>query len=175
MSVPAGAPRDPGLSKDHIPSRPIGTLVSYRGASLLKLRLLTSAVQEPPPKRGNVSEFTEPSRRRFLQLLAMLKKRIEEWFGGEDRKRYFFVDRGLGAVASYPDDFFGIAEVNDHHFWYGYWIRAAAEIARTMLAYPVQRQRLPLIWARISPSPGSTPRRAASSSGSAAMTMPGVQ
>lgn len=63
------------------------------------------------------------------QLLAMLKKRFEEWFSGQDRKRYFFVDRTLGAVASYPDDFFAIAEVNDHHFWYGYWIRAAAEIA----------------------------------------------
>lgn len=63
------------------------------------------------------------------QLLAMLKKRIEEWFDGDDRKRYFFVDRTLGAVASYPDEFFAIAEVNDHHFWYGYWIRTAAEIA----------------------------------------------
>lgn len=63
------------------------------------------------------------------QLLAMLKKRIEEWFSGEDRKRYFFVDRALGAVASHPDEFFAIAQVNDHHFWYGYWIRAAAEIA----------------------------------------------
>ncbi|EHR69851.1 putative glycosyl hydrolase [Burkholderiales bacterium JOSHI_001] len=63
------------------------------------------------------------------QLLAMLKKRMEEWLGGGDSKRYFFVDRTLGAVASYPDEFFGIAEVNDHHFWYGYWIRVAAEIA----------------------------------------------
>jgi endoglucanase Acf2 len=62
-------------------------------------------------------------------LLAMLKKRIEEWFSGTDSQRYFFVDRTLGAVASYPDEFFAIAEVNDHHFWYGYWIRAAAEIA----------------------------------------------
>ena len=35
----------------------------------------------------------------------------------------------LGALASYPDEFFAIAEINDHHFWYGYWIRAAAEIA----------------------------------------------
>lgn len=63
------------------------------------------------------------------QLLAMLKKRMEEWLSGTDGKRYFFLDRGLGAVASYPDEFFAIAEVNDHHFWYGYWIRTAAEIA----------------------------------------------
>lgn len=63
------------------------------------------------------------------QLLAMLKKRMEEWLGGGDSKRYFFVDRGLGAVASHPDEFFALDEVNDHHFWYGYWIRTAAEIA----------------------------------------------
>lgn len=62
------------------------------------------------------------------QLLAMLKKRMEEWLGGNDGKRYFFVDRGLGTVASHPDEFFAIDEVNDHHFWYGYWIRVAAEI-----------------------------------------------
>ena len=30
------------------------------------------------------------------RLLAMLKKRMEEWLGGEDSKRYFFVDRTLG-------------------------------------------------------------------------------
>jgi endoglucanase Acf2 len=63
------------------------------------------------------------------RLLAMLKKRMEEWFSGEDSKRYFFYDRSIGAVASYPDEFFAIAEINDHHFWYGYWIRVAAEIA----------------------------------------------
>jgi endoglucanase Acf2 len=63
------------------------------------------------------------------RLLELMKKRMEEWFSGEDSKRYFFVDRSIGAVASYPDEFFAIAEINDHHFWYGYWIRTAAEIA----------------------------------------------
>jgi len=63
------------------------------------------------------------------RLLELIKKRMEEWFSGEDSKRYFFVDRSLGTVASYPDEFFAIAEINDHHFWYGYWIRTAAEIA----------------------------------------------
>lgn len=63
------------------------------------------------------------------QLLAMLKKRMEEWLGGSDSRRYFFLDRSLGTVASHPDEFFAIDEVNDHHFWYGYWIRTAAEIA----------------------------------------------
>ena len=33
------------------------------------------------------------------------------------------------AVASYPDEFFTVEQINDHHFTYGYWIRAVAEIA----------------------------------------------
>lgn len=74
------------------------------------------------------------------QLLAMLKKRMEEWLGGGDRKRYFFVDRTLGAVASHPDEFFAIDEVNDHHFWYGYWIRSAAEIALRDPAWAAQER-----------------------------------
>jgi endoglucanase Acf2 len=63
------------------------------------------------------------------RLLALMQKRIGEWFDGDDSRRYFFLDRSLGAVASYPDEFFAIDEINDHHFWYGYWIRTAAEIA----------------------------------------------
>ena len=62
------------------------------------------------------------------QLLAMAKERMEWWFGGTGRS-YFHFDKGLGTVVGYPDEFFAVAEMNDHHFWYGYWIRAAAEIA----------------------------------------------
>jgi len=62
------------------------------------------------------------------QLLALVKERMEWWFSGEGRS-YFHYDKGLGTVVAYPDEFFAVAEMNDHHFWYGYWIRAAAEIA----------------------------------------------
>jgi endoglucanase Acf2 len=62
------------------------------------------------------------------QLLALVKDRMEWWFGGAGRS-YFHVDKGLGTVVTYPDEFFAAAEMNDHHFHYGYWIRAAAEIA----------------------------------------------
>ena len=63
------------------------------------------------------------------QLLAMVKKRMEEWLSGDSKKSYFHLDKALGAVASYPDEFFTVEQINDHHFTYGYWIRAAAEIA----------------------------------------------
>ncbi len=63
------------------------------------------------------------------KLLATLKKRVEEWFSGDSGKTYFHYDKSLGAVASYPDEFFTVEQINDHHFTYGYWIRAIAEIA----------------------------------------------
>jgi endoglucanase Acf2 len=63
------------------------------------------------------------------QLLKMLQKRIEEWFSGTSSKGYFHYNPALGAVASYPDEFFTVEQINDHHFTYGYWIRTVAEIA----------------------------------------------
>ena len=63
------------------------------------------------------------------QLLSILKTRIEQWFSGKDNKTYFHLDRTLGTVISYPEEYFSIEQMNDHHFHYGYWIRAMADIA----------------------------------------------
>ena len=63
------------------------------------------------------------------RLLALVKGRAEQWFIGEDARRYFHVDKDQGIVASYPEEFFTVEQLNDHHFTYGYWIRAAADIA----------------------------------------------
>jgi endoglucanase Acf2 len=61
------------------------------------------------------------------QLLSLTRERMEWWFGGGGRS-YFHYNQGLGTMVAYPDEFFAAAEMNDHHFWYGYWIRAAAEL-----------------------------------------------
>ena len=63
------------------------------------------------------------------QLLGMVRERIEYWFAGQADRSYFVYDKGLGTVVTYPDEFFAVEQMNDHHFHYGYWIRAAAEIA----------------------------------------------
>jgi endoglucanase Acf2 len=63
------------------------------------------------------------------QLLKLLKTRIESWFSGSDSKTYFAYDKGLGTVLAYPEEYFSIEQMNDHHFHYGYWIRAMADIA----------------------------------------------
>jgi endoglucanase Acf2 len=95
---------------------PEGQSAYWQGKGLQRIAKLMDVVEQQGDKEARD------------QLLAMLKKRMEEWFSGGDAKRYFFYDKGLGAVASYPDDFNAISEINDHHFWFGYWIRAAAEI-----------------------------------------------
>jgi endoglucanase Acf2 len=63
------------------------------------------------------------------RLLTMVKDRMEFWFKGESSRNYFHYDKALGTVVSYPDEFFAVEQMNDHHFHYGYFIRAAAEVA----------------------------------------------
>ena len=74
------------------------------------------------------------------RLLAMLKTRIEEWFSGTSSRGYFLYDSKIGAVASYPDEFFTVEQINDHHFTYGYWIRAVADIALRDPAWAAEKQ-----------------------------------
>ncbi len=63
------------------------------------------------------------------QFLAQAKERMEWWFSARSKVSYFMLDKRLGTVSAYPDEFFSVEQMNDHHFHYGYWIRAAAEIA----------------------------------------------
>jgi endoglucanase Acf2 len=63
------------------------------------------------------------------QLMKLLQARVEQWFQGEDRRRYFHWDQAMGTVVSYPEEYFAVVQMNDHHFHYGYWIRAVAELA----------------------------------------------
>ena len=63
------------------------------------------------------------------QLLKLTQGRIESWFSGESGKTYFHHDKKLGTVVAYPEEYFSVEQMNDHHFHYGYWIRAMADIA----------------------------------------------
>jgi len=62
------------------------------------------------------------------QLMELLQKRVEAWFSGDSRKTYFHHDKAVGTVVGYPEEYFSVEQLNDHHFHYGYWIRAMAEI-----------------------------------------------
>ncbi|NDF45554.1 MAG: hypothetical protein EB125_07635, partial [Betaproteobacteria bacterium] len=95
----------------------IGKGPYWQGKGLLRTTKLLDVVQV----QGNKDQQQ--------RLLELLKGRIEEWFSGTDRQRYFHLDKTLGTVLGYPEEYFSIEQMNDHHFHYGYWIRAMAEIA----------------------------------------------
>jgi endoglucanase Acf2 len=63
------------------------------------------------------------------RLQGLLKARVETWFSGTSPRTYFRYTGTLGTLVAYPEEYFGVAEVNDHHFHYGYWIRTMAELA----------------------------------------------
>ncbi len=63
------------------------------------------------------------------RLQSLLKGRIEQWFSGKDRSTYFHLDKTLGTVLAYPEEYFAVEQMNDHHFHYGYWIRTMADLA----------------------------------------------
>ena len=93
------------------------TSAYWQGKGLTRLMQLASVAEQQGDIEGRD------------QLLTMVKERMEFWFGGQSGKSYFHYDKGIGTVVSYPDEFFAVEQMNDHHFHYGYFIRAAAEIA----------------------------------------------
>lgn len=75
-------------------------------------------------------QFDEPELADHLR--RQLKTRLEDWFsaeGGENAGLFCYDDR-WGTLIGYPASFGSDTELNDHHFHYGYFVRAAAEIAR---------------------------------------------
>jgi endoglucanase Acf2 len=89
----------------------------WQGKGLLRLVKMLDVYEQQGDKEASA------------RLLELLKTRIEEWFSGTDRRRYFHWDKAMGTVVSYPEEYFAVVQMNDHHFHYGYWIRAVAEIA----------------------------------------------
>lgn len=61
--------------------------------------------------------------------LAELRARLEYWFDGRHAQR-FEREPALGTVLGFPQEFESVVCMNDHHFHYGYWILAAATVAR---------------------------------------------
>jgi endoglucanase Acf2 len=69
-------------------------------------------------------------------LRERLRKRLEQWFsatGADGRQKdrgLFYYDDRWGTLIGCPAAFGSDTELNDHHFHYGYFIQAAAAIAR---------------------------------------------
>ena len=113
--------RDFRRRRDLLPSRenPDNWRVSvyWAGLGLTRLTQMAAVAEQ----QGNTADRD--------QLLALVKERMAFWFSGKGKASYFLQDKRIGTLAAYPDEFFSVAQMNDHHFHYGYWIRAAAEIA----------------------------------------------
>ena len=71
------------------------------------------------------------------QFRSEIKSILQDWFKASDSSsnlkstNLFYYNNDWGTVIGYPDSYGSALELNDHHFHYGYYIKAAAEIART--------------------------------------------
>ena len=63
------------------------------------------------------------------QLLEALRSRLEDWFDAKE-KYFFHYDQRWNTLTGYPDSYGSAEQLNDHHFHYSYFIRAAATIAQ---------------------------------------------
>ena len=51
------------------------------------------------------------------------------YIDGQHVDDYFYYDKEYGTLIGYPTSYDSDKQVNDHHFHYGYWIKAAAAVA----------------------------------------------
>ena len=70
------------------------------------------------------------------QLTTWLKSELEDWFNAEtngelDEQRYFVYDDEWDTLLGMEEAYGSHTRLADHHFHYGYFVRAAAEICRT--------------------------------------------
>jgi endoglucanase Acf2 len=69
-------------------------------------------------------------------LEAKLRTRLESWFDARydpadpSRAGTFYYEPRWGTLIGYPSSYGSAAALNDHHFHYGYFLRAAAELGR---------------------------------------------
>jgi endoglucanase Acf2 len=61
-------------------------------------------------------------------MLSSIRNRLESWFDGR-HSTYFMQDARDGTFVGYPEEYDSISHMNDHHFHYGYFINAAAQVA----------------------------------------------
>ncbi|BDX07193.1 glycosyl hydrolase [Planctobacterium marinum] len=69
------------------------------------------------------------------RLIDWLKAELEDWFTAEsngilDSNKYFVYDDNWNTLLGMQESFAAHQQLNDHHFHYGYFVRAAAEICR---------------------------------------------
>ncbi|MEZ6015558.1 MAG: glycosyl hydrolase [Planctomycetota bacterium] len=83
---------------------------------------------------ATLSGIAEAAGERALQgvFVAELRRRLEDWFTASPAEvaPLFYYDARWGALIGNRPSYGSDKRLNDHHFHYGYFIRAAAEVAR---------------------------------------------
>ena len=66
------------------------------------------------------------------RFLSLIRETLQDWFRAPDGEtaRLFHYDRTWGTLIAYPAGYGSDRELNDHNFHYGYFIMAAATVAR---------------------------------------------
>lgn len=64
------------------------------------------------------------------ELLRGLEAELADWFTytGEDDEKYFYYDEEIGTLLGFPQSYYTVDGLQDHHFHYGYFIQAAAQV-----------------------------------------------
>lgn len=83
-------------------------------------------------------------------LRNWLKAELSDWFTAEtenslDINKYFVYDKEWSTLLALEESFMSHQQLNDHHFHYGYLIRAAAEVCRLDTSWCSDEQYGPMI------------------------------
>jgi len=112
-----------GCLEEELKGKPPGTGDTYwEGKRLGKLATLAGIAEQVDPKLE-------------AAFLSELRQRIEGWLNAADAqgkpraKGLFAYNRTWGTLIGYPPSYGSDDQLNDHHFHYGYFLRAAAGIA----------------------------------------------
>ncbi|MFT7559179.1 MAG: endo-1,3(4)-beta-glucanase [Flavobacteriales bacterium] len=84
------------------------------------------------------------------QLVDWLKAELSDWFradtnGSLDTVKYFVYDQKWHTLLGLEESFGSHQQLNDHHFHYGYFVRAAAEICRVDVSWCSEDQYGPMV------------------------------
>jgi endoglucanase Acf2 len=70
----------------------------------------------------------------YAFMLRALENELQDWFDGQAPKLFYY-DKTWATVVGVPSSYDSDAALNDHHFHYGYFLQAAAAIARYDVAW----------------------------------------
>jgi len=84
------------------------------------------------------------------QMIAWLKAELQDWFranttGALDTTKYFAYEGNWNTLLGFDESFGAQQQLNDHHFHYGYFVRAAAEICRVDAGWCGSTQYGPMV------------------------------